>query len=405
MSKVTVLGCGSVGRVAIKTLDSMDTFSEIAVGDIDLKAAKDAAASCKHKASAVKVNASEASSIKEAINGSSVVLNCVGPFYQFGPPILRASIEKGINYVDVCDDFDATQMQLEMDGDAKRAGVSALIGMGSSPGLANLIAKFFSSMLSEVDSVDIYHAHGGEASEGGAVIKHRIHSMEMPIPVFLDGKFKTVRLFEDSGKELEEDTDFPSVGTYHVYAYPHPETITLPKYIKGIKRVSNLGLVLPPRYAELIKSVVKLGITSPEPLDVQGKKVVPLDFAVSFILSQREKLVKEAGLGGPLGCLKIVIKGKAKGKRQAYSVSLSSRGEGMGEGTGIPAALGAALMGEGKIKEKGAFPPEAYMNPLDVFLKAQKVLKSGGKSLPLDVESIGEDGKAKKIDIKELLGF
>src|SRR4030042_5545522 len=119
--------------------------------------------------------------------------------------------------------------------------------------------------------------------------------------MFLNGKFTTVNLFDDSGKALEEEAVFQDVGTYNVYGYPHPETITLPKYLKGVKRVTNLGLVLPPAYAELIKGMVRLGITAERPIEVQGQKVIPLEFAVAHILSQRARLTKEGGLTQPMG--------------------------------------------------------------------------------------------------------
>jgi saccharopine dehydrogenase (NAD+, L-lysine-forming) len=327
----------------------------------------------------------------------------VGPFYKFGPIILRAVIESNINYVDVCDDFDATEILLAMDAEAKKAGISALIGMGSSPGLANVLVRFCADVLfDEVESVDIYHAHGGEKIEGPAVIKHRIHSMKIDIPVFLDGKFTTVRLFEESGSALEEVTDFHDVGTYRVYAYPHPETITLPKYLKWVKRVTNLGIVLPPAYAELIKGVVRLGLSEEKPIEVQAHNVVPLEFAVAFILSQREKLLKEAGLDEPIGCLKIVVKGYKNGEKSTYVFSMFSRGHGMGEGTGIPAALGAILMETGMVKQKGVIPPEGCVNPMDMLKLARTIVKLGEKSgLPIVTERIDRNGKLEKIALFE----
>jgi len=403
MSKVTVLGgCGAVGSVATGTLASSGVFSEITVADINIeKAGKLVKALGGNSISAVELDAESPESIKKVIAGSSVVLNCVGPFYKFGPIIMKAVIESKINYVDVCDDFDATEKLLGMDEDAKRAGISALIGMGSSPGVANVLVRFCAdSLFDQVEAVDIYHAHGGEAEEGPAVVKHRIHSMEADVPMFLDGKFTTVRLFEDSGKALEEETEFRDVGTYNVYAYPHPETITLPKYLKGVKRVTNLGLVLPPAYAELIKGVVRLGITGEEPIEVQGHKVIPLEFAVAFILSQRDRLTKAAGLNQPMGCLKIVVKGFKNGEKSTYIFSMSSRGQGMGEGTGVPAALGAMLMAMGKIKEKGVCPPEGCVNPMEVVELAQtKVSVGGKKGFPIIIERIDKNGKMEKLDL------
>lgn len=407
MSKVTVLGgCGAVGSIATETLVSSKVFSEVVIADINMEMARKTVQTLgASDLSAVEVDAESSESIKNAIAGSSVVLNCIGPFYKFGPIIMKAVIESKINYVDVCDDFDATEILLAMDEDARRAGVSALIGMGSSPGIANILVRLCADLLfDEVESVDIYHAHGGEKVEGPAVVKHRIHSMKIDIPMFLDGAFTTVRLFEDSGRALEEETEFRDVGTYNVYAYPHPETITLPKYLRGVNRVTNLGLVLPPAYAELIKGMVRLGVTGEEPIEVQGHEIVPLEFAVAFILSQRERLIKEAGLGGPMGCLKIVVKGYKNGEKGTYIFSMSSRGQGMGEGTGIPAALGAILMATGKIKEKGVCPPEGCVNPMDVLELARTKVKTGGNGgLPIVIEHVDKNGKLVEIDLLKSL--
>ncbi|MFW9798948.1 MAG: saccharopine dehydrogenase family protein, partial [Candidatus Thorarchaeota archaeon] len=180
MARIVVIGgCGSVGRIAVKTLASFDDFSEIVVADIDYEGAKSCAADVgEDRCSAVEVDASDPKNIKEIVKGADVVLNVCGPFYKLGPIVLKAVIEAGINYVDVCDDFDATRLLLEMNDEAKEAGITALTGMGSSPGVSNLLAKFCADvLLDEVDSIDILHAHGGEPAEGAAVMAHRIHSM------------------------------------------------------------------------------------------------------------------------------------------------------------------------------------------------------------------------------------
>ena len=66
-----------------------------------------------------------------------------------------------------------------MDENAKKSGIKAVIGMGSSPGLANLLAKYTAlHLFDETEAIDIYHSHGGKATEGAAVVKNRIHSME-----------------------------------------------------------------------------------------------------------------------------------------------------------------------------------------------------------------------------------
>lgn len=404
MSRLLILGgCGAVGSTAARYLAAGDYFDEVVIADREEEAARELASELGGRVSAVGVNADDPAGLKELIAGCDLVLNCIGPFYRYGPPILRAAIEAGVNYVDICDDMDATEEMLTMDEEAKKAGISALIGMGSSPGMANLLVKFTAqTLLDQVDSVDIYHAHGGEPVEGPAVIKHRFHSMEIDIPMFLDGEYRTVRLFEESGRALEEETDFRDVGTYPVYAYPHPETITLPKYIKGVKRVTNLGLVIPVSYANLIKDMVRLGLTSDEPIEVQGQKVVPREFAVAFVISRRDALLKEAGIDTPRGCLKIVVKGVKDSDPHTYIFQMSSSGMGMGEGTGIPAALGAIVMGQGKITLKGVFPPEAGVEPMDMIKLAGEVIKSSGKGerAPIFIEHVDKDGKVEAMDFK-----
>ena len=90
MSRITVLGgSGAVGSVAAETLASSGFFSEIVIADVRLEQAKKLAGGLgAKKISAVKFDAADPRSIKKTIAGSAVVLNCVGPFYKYGPIIL-----------------------------------------------------------------------------------------------------------------------------------------------------------------------------------------------------------------------------------------------------------------------------------------------------------------------------
>ncbi|MFX1512188.1 MAG: saccharopine dehydrogenase family protein [Promethearchaeota archaeon] len=405
MSKIIILGgCGVVGSVAVKALTLLPDFSDVVIGDINIEKAHALIEEIgSEKLSAVIVDALKPESIKNAIRDVNVVLNCIGPFYKFASPILKAVIQSGKDYVDICDDVDATQEILKMDADAKQANICGLIGMGSSPGVTNLLAKFAADqLLDEVESIDLYHAHGGEPSEGPGVIGHRIHSMLIDIPVFINGKYQTAQFFSEEGKALEEEIDFIKLGTYKVHTYPHPEIITLPKYIKGVKRVTNKGTVLPPEYFQLIIDMVRLGLIDDKPLNVRGKMVSPLDFTISFIIDQREKILKETNFGSQRGCVKIVVKGKKDGKNHQFTFSLASENQAMGEGTGIPAVLAAVLMQRGMVKKKGILPPEACINPLDFLSIMQEFLsleKVGGEGSPLFIESVDDQGNIEKITL------
>jgi saccharopine dehydrogenase-like NADP-dependent oxidoreductase len=401
--KVTVLGgAGAVGSSAAKALVTSKFFDQILLVDIEEEKVKRIAKECGGNTSCAKADIGKPETVKAVIKDADVVLNCTGPFYETGPKVLEIAIQAGKNYVDICDDCDATIKMLALDERAKKAGISALMGMGSSPGATNLFAKFCSTtLLSEVDSVDIYHAHGGEPYEGPGVIKHRIHGMSMDIPVF-DRELKSVKFFGESGRAMIQEVEFPDLGTYRVFPYPHPETLTLPKYLKGIKWVMNRGVVLPLEYMEITMDIVRSGMTSEEPLNVGGHMVVPLDFAIAYILKKRAELNKKTGMTEPMGGVKVVVKGKEKGKRVQYVVYATSTG-GMMEGTGTPAAIGALLMATAntskpKIKIKGVFPPEAGVDPIDTFEWAGKFSKSGA-GIGIKAQKIDEAGNVKPIPL------
>ncbi len=408
MSTVIVLGgCGAVGSVVVKTLADQELFSRIIIGDINEKRAREIA-SCIHpdKITAVRVDAENPQSIQSAIHGCDLVVNCIGPFYKTVKTILATVIESGINYVDVCDDVDVTVELLNMDPAAKKAGVTALIGMGSSPGATNILAKFAADhLLDETEAVDIYHAHGGEPYEGEGVIGHRFHCMSIDIPMYLDGGLKYVKFFEEDGIELRRTFDFPALGNeIPVYPYPHPEQVTIPKYIP-LKQVTNRGTVLPNEYYDLTKDICRIGLHSKEPVQVKGQTVIPYDFAIAYIIQQREKILKQTHFGQQRGCCSVVVKGKKDGKKIQYRFHMASQSQALGEGTGIPAAMGAMLMQQGKIRPKGVFPPEGCVNPLDFIDLITKIMKLDKKQKGTEsfrgviVQKVDADGKIETMDI------
>ncbi len=408
MSKVVVLGgCGAVGSVAVETLARQDMIGEVLIGDMnEARAGQLIGRAGPDKVSFTRVDAHDPESIRRAVQGSDVVLNCIGPFYSTVKTILRTVIQEKINYVDICDDVDVTLEILNMDREAKMAGVSALIGMGSSPGATNLLARLAcETLLDEADSIDIFHTHGGEAIEGEGVIRHRFHCMSIDIPMYLDGKLKYVRYFGKDGIALRQTFDFPVVGKgIPIYPYPHPEQVTLPRYLK-VRNVTNKGSVLPHAYYDLTRDLCGLGLGSIEPLMVRGQAVVPHDFAVAYILKRREQIMNETGFTRPCGCCSVVVKGKKEGKYQEFRFHMASRSQALGEGTGIPAAMGVMLMAEGKVKGPGVFPPEACVDPMEFVSLVTRIMKLDARKEDGDsfggviVESVDQNGKVTKLDI------
>ncbi len=407
MARALVLGgLGGIGSVAVRALAATDDFDEVVIADVRGDEAEGAAAQFGHPGiTGMALDATSQESVAMAMNDADVVLNCIGPFYRFGPPVLRAAIDAGVDYVDVCDDLAPTQVMLEMHDDARAAGVTALIGMGNSPGIANVIVRLCAEqLLDQVESVDIMHVHGGEPEEGAGVIKHRIHAMDNPVPLFVNGEFVEVHQLEADGRAFMREFDFRDVGRLPVYPYPHPETITLPRYLPGLQRATNMGVIFPLAYFHRTQQLVRVGMCAQEPLAVGDTSVVPLDVAVALLQPQRPGFLEEAQVTGPAGCLAVEVGGVKDGAYHRYVFQLSSTSAGAGEGTGIPAAVGAILMLRGKIAGPGVLPPEAAVDPggfleLAFLLMDRLGVRAGGDSGAVHVEHIGPDGTVTEIPL------
>ena len=400
MGAIVVLGgAGGVGRVAVEALTHIESVEEIVVTDLRAEAAAAVVAELgSPKLRAAAVDVSDEDALVALLTGADVVLNCVGPFYRFGPPTLAAAIRAGVGYVDVCDDLDATRALLALDDRAREAGITAVIGMGNSPGLANVFVKLCADdLLDEVTSAEIMHIHGGEPSEGAAVLKHRIHAMVNDVPLFVDGEFVDVRMLEASGEAFVHVEEFPDLGGFPVYPYPHPETITLPMAFPSLRRATNLGVVYPLSYFSMTQDLVRAGMSLEEPITVGKVEVAPIDVMVALLQHERPRLLAEAGVTEAGGCLRVVVGGTKDGEQHTYICSLNSRGAGAGEGTGIPAALGAALHQRGSIGDHpGVHPPEAIMPVAELLELAGVVVGhmsiGDGNGIPLTIEHISPDG-------------
>ncbi|MEZ5135088.1 MAG: saccharopine dehydrogenase NADP-binding domain-containing protein [Acidimicrobiales bacterium] len=114
MSKVVVLGgCGGIGSVAARAVACGDWFDEVVLAD--LRGAEAAAAAAALQAdlgrsgiSGAGVDATDPTDLARLLEGATVAVSCIGPFYRFGAPVLAAAIDAGVAFVDVCDDLDAT---------------------------------------------------------------------------------------------------------------------------------------------------------------------------------------------------------------------------------------------------------------------------------------------------------
>ena len=260
--------------------------------------------------------------------------------------------------MDICDDYEVVDFLFtpEIDKAAKEAGVTILTGMGSDPGTNNLIAKYYADRLDEVDEIALYWvislADLGEKATWGAAWDHSLYMNLGTIPQYIDGKIQ--RVPAGSGEEVVE---FPEpLGRCKLYYVGHPQPLTIPRYVKGVKTVTIKGGFLPPWVDQLIHSQKEMGLLSLEPVKINGVEVVPYNVA-----KELWKKIPEGRDRGPAASgVRVKVTGKKGDKRITYSCEMVGH---TAPGTGIPAAIGALMLASGEVKVKGVVPPEGCIDP------------------------------------------
>ncbi len=358
MKAIVLGGAGVMGSYAVGVLSKGKIFSEVKVADINEEVGKD----MERKMDGVEflgVDATSREDLSRVMKDADVVVNCVGPFYKFAPGIVETAINNGVDYVDICDDYDVTQKLLdEMDGKAKKEGVTCIVGLGASPGITNVIAAHASSMLSSVNEITVYVTRGIKEEAGGAIPYHMLHCWLGEIPVYTGGEYRRAKGLVE-GKEWVK---FPQpFGEASVYYFGHPETVTLPRYIRGVRNVSCKGTFFPQEFREILLQLQSTGLLSPEPINVKGMNISPLDFLASYITSTVKKMSNLPDIPEG-GAVMVRVNGEKDGEEMEYIFSGVSR---MREATATPVAVGAEMMAKGEIKMHGVNAPEACVPPRD----------------------------------------
>jgi saccharopine dehydrogenase (NAD+, L-lysine-forming) len=353
--RVLVLGgCGAQGTFATKELVTSDEISEVVIGDYNIEKAKKLASELESdKIDVAKVDVRKEDELVDLMKKYDIVVNCVGPFYMYGEGVLRASIRAERDYVDICDDPDATVKMLSMDDEAREAGITAVVGMGASPGITNVLSVYFARKLDRVDEIRQYWVVDSSSDpEGMAVMYHAAHGLTGKVPQFIDGKL--VEVPAGSGAEVVKLLS----GDVEVVYFGHPEPITLPRYIDGVKTVINKGGFLPALDFKIFRLMSRLGLFSTK--SIAGISPRRLTVSILTKIATQHELKKETRTA-----MRVEVRGEKGGEETIYAADL--RGH-MGPATGLPAAIVAIMLTRGEIESKGVLPPEACVDP-ELFLK------------------------------------
>ncbi|GAA3649455.1 saccharopine dehydrogenase NADP-binding domain-containing protein [Nocardioides ginsengisoli] len=351
-------GAGEMAAYACRALAKADEVEHLVVADRDLDRAERLAAELGPKAVPMDLDISDAEALSQALADVDIVLNCAGPFYRFGREVLSAAISTRTHYLDICDDWEPTLEMLELDDAARAAGITAVIGMGASPGTSNLLAMLAMNQCDTVDRVVTGWRAGalpypaeGEEPQTNAALEHWVHNCTEPIKIWRGGQL--VDAFA-----LEEITvSYPGVGEGPVWVCGHPEPLTLPRVRPEVQESLNLmvarrGLM---EGMQRVAARVRTG-----ELDVTG--------ASKQILLEPGTGGSEAGPSPVLPNLFAIAEGARDGKAVRVGTQpIVLPNANMGEMTGYPLAIATLMMVRGLVDAPGVHGPEGAIDPETYF--------------------------------------
>lgn len=384
MRKIMIMGSGAQGSTIAARLQEEPSVEEIVCADYDLRAAQELEKTLS-KAKAVQVNAKNLDEIVKAAEGCELIVNGLPP--DFNMRVMDACVAVGASYLDMAsgneeDPFvDAMQAQLDRDQEFADAGITALMNCGSAPGIANLITREATDKFDSVDTIDILVFEGVWTTEFVPFWwspETAFGDMVSQPVVYKNGKHVLVPPFNNP-----EWVDFVGLGKRKMYDHHHEEPVSMgllaDKYLKGAKNINF-------RYGgpgcDVAKIFYDMGLLSDEPVDVKGKKVVPIDL-ISALTPPAPKYpdelakVIDGGIESDEGIFLVRVDGKMAGKDVRIDSYLSAPGlQDSFDKAGIShesyltaqcAYLFTKLLVLGKVDRKGVFPPEALDAPTRAY--------------------------------------
>jgi saccharopine dehydrogenase (NAD+, L-lysine-forming) len=242
-----------------------------------------------------------------------------------------------------------------------------------------MLGKKGSEILDETDEIHTYWTVGGSDPTGPSEVYHLAHICADKVPQFLDGAMQWVPALSGT-----VPVEFPEpVGTISISYIGHAEPVTLPRFIQGVKTVTNRGGLFPAALNELIRLIRDIGLFADHPLKLKGIEISPRDYTVVHIRHLMENLPEALGLGDsePVSVFRVEV----VGRRQGYPCEVVYTGTNeVVSTTARSLSIGIQMLGEGKVGQTGVLPPEGCV-PTGPFF--DKMADGGGMTLNEEIRT------------------
>ena len=323
--KVAVLGVGGLGRIIALELATEPRVQELVLGDI--RGDRSKALKSIGRTAAVRplqVDVTNPLSLHEALTDVDVAVNATLPEHNLA--VMNACLDAGCGYIDpwglspvAPGERPGVLAQLDLDGAWKDQRLTAIVSMGSDPGVSSIMARVAADRLDRVEEIRILKAVGG----GGALEGYPLYSRAVFLrdalsqPTIWDGTNIVPQPFASG----EEEYEFPApVGKRHLYLFYHEEVLTLPQRLgRPVRRVCYKHDINP----DLVRAIVALDalglLAEDRRLALGGGR---LSFRDAFLATFPEPSTLIEPVAGVMATVAEVLGTKADGTRARMTASL-----------------------------------------------------------------------------------
>ncbi|MDP3764637.1 MAG: saccharopine dehydrogenase C-terminal domain-containing protein [bacterium] len=302
-------------------------------------------------------------------SGSTVLINCAVD--DFNMAVTKMALDLGMNYLDLGSEEPMFYEQLKLDKEFKEKNTIAITGIGSTPGITNIMLRYLKPQFDSIETV-----HVGFAWDSNQPVFVTPFSIDAIAYEFSE----QAKIFENGEYVLKQPNEcdisyyYKTIGKQKTQYTKHIEHHSFYEYLKdvGIKNIIVLSSFPTHSYTAL-KALIGLGFMSKEAITIDSVNIRPLDFTIEVLrripvpegYTEKENLFLKV-IGTKDGKPKTVEMDATAGTLPGWEKATCNID------TGFPAAILARMILNNEITEKGVYSPEFVVPPEPFFAELGK---------------------------------
>jgi lysine 6-dehydrogenase len=349
--RVVVLGAaGEVGKTLTADLGACPEIDHVVAADL-ARDEVEALAAGRERVSAAPVNLRDREQVLRLLHGCDLLVNCTS--FSLFDVVIDLAVSAGIDYADLLSYPSQEQVRA-----VEESGITAISGLGLTPGLSNVLVAHAADELDEIEEAHIAWMSFRTIAPSRGLLDTILWELSEDCSTreyFQNGRFHQAGPME--GSRLVDFAD--PAGRQRVYFVPHTEVRTLPRHFPSLAFCAVRG-TWRPKLMDDVRVLNEYGLLNQATLEAT-KEVV------------WDRFGGERDVAPWMLFLNVEVVGTQNGEtvRRVYDVSHPTdwNQAATGRMTGLCAAVGAQLLARHGRTHAGFVDPEVYYDPHEFLVE------------------------------------